>query len=453
MNNEDLLRIFLRAADAWVCDSYALDIRYLADVNGGKATIWDASFTLNPLPPQKNLSFCINSARFVVGQVQLPRMRKSALISLLTCAATGEIKVAGYIARLAADQPLAYHSEIIFRERWFSELHLQVIGTQRPLPATIELAAIDNELRGSEPPFDGLADAAAWLGLSAPGTMTNPPSIGIRVGPPVDLIFEGCRLADDRLMLTLHAHPKFDVSRVGLAVRAVPGDALNGRKQIADTIKWSRVREGRRVGVAHITLEGADNVLAMLLIEGSTVRRHWFIDPAKARNNRLLAVQHFDKDLKMIKQAVLESTDSVKFEHGVAALLFLLGFTSSVQLETDAPDLIVTTPGGKLAIVECTTRISDFATKVGKLVDRRGALSKQLSASGHPGQVAAVLICRLPRDRIAAQADELRTHNIILLAGDDLIRGFDNVRIHSDPDNMLETALAHLAQGRMPGFK
>lgn len=108
-----------------------------------------------------------------------------------------------------------------------------------------------------------------------------------------------------------------------------------------------------------------------------------------------------------------------------------IGFTPSVQLEKDAPDLIVTTPGGKLAIVECTTHISDFASKVGKLVDRRGALSKQLSASGHPGQVATVLICKLPRDQIAAQTDELRTHNIILRAGDDLLRGFDNVRIHS----------------------
>jgi hypothetical protein len=452
VNNEDLLQIFLRAADAWICDGYALDIRYLADVNGGKATIWDASITLNPLPPQQDLNFRIDSGRLVDGQEQRPSMRKSALINLLTRAVAGEIEVAGHTAKLAADQSLYYHSEMIFRERWFSELHLQVVGAQRPIPGAIELATMDNALRGSEPPFDGLADAAAWLGLSAPGTTANPPSIGIRVGPPVDLRFEGCRLAEDHLMLTLHAHPKFDVDRVGLAVRAVPGVALDSRRQIADMIKWSRVREDRRVGVAHITLEGADNALVMLLVENSTVRRHWFIDPAKARNNRLLAVQHFDKDLRMIKQAVLESTDSVKFEHGVAALLFLLGFTPSVQLETDAPDLIVTTPGGKLAIVECTIRISDFAAKVGKLVDRRGALSKQLSASGHPSQVAAVLICRLPRDQIAAQADELRTHNIILLAGDDLLREFDNVRMHSDPDNMLETALARLAQGRVPGF-
>jgi hypothetical protein len=137
---------------------------------------------------------------------------------------------------------------------------------------------------------------------------------------------------------------------------------------------------------------------------------------------------------------VLESSESARFENGVAALLFLLGFTPSVQLETDAPDLIVTTPGGKLAIVECTTRIADFAAKVGKLVDRRGALSKQLSASGHPAQIIAVLICRLPRDQIAAQAAELHAHKIILLTGDDLLKSFDSVRTPADADMMLDAA-------------
>lgn len=181
------------------------------------------------------------------------------------------------------------------------------------------------------------------------------------------------------------------------------------------------------------------------MIGSSTVRRQWFLDPTKARNNRLLAIQHFDSDLRMVWRAVMESPDPAKFEKGVAALLFLLGFSPCVQIETDSPDLIVTTPGGRLAIVECTTRVSDFASKVGKLVDRRGALTKSLQASGHPAQVAAALVCRLPRDQIAAQADELRTHNMILVAGEDLAAGFEQVRFSNDPDRMLDQAQARLA--------
>jgi len=324
-----------------------------------------------------------------------------------------------------------------------------VSGGAQPVASALELGAIDNVLRRSQPPFDGLSDAAAWLGVSASSGPTNRSSIALRVGPPVDL-FNGV-LAEDILTLTLHAHPKFDVSRVGLAVRAVPGNLLDTRKQVADGIKWKRVQDGRRSGVIKIQLEHADNALMMLMIGDSTVRRQWFIDPHKARNNRLLAVQHFDADLKMVKEAVLEATDSKRFENGVAALLFVLGFNPCAQIETDAPDLVVSTPIGKLVIVECTTRIADFAAKVGKLVDRRGALIKYLTLSGHPANVAAVLICRLPRDQIAVHEAELRAAKIILLTRKDLEETFTRVRVFTDPDRMLDDAVAALDRPAMPG--
>lgn len=444
MSNENILQSFLHAADAWLCDEYAVDIRYMAEIDGVNTSIWDASIMLNPLPPSHDLSFRVISERFVVEQFQCPGMTKLELQSLIAKAAIGEIEIADRTVKLATDRPLSYFSEMLYRERWFSPLHIKVNGAVMPPPTTIELVAIDNALRVSEPPFDGLADAATWLGLIAPGTHADACSINIRVGPPVDLVFDECQLSENRLALTLHAHSNFDVGRVRLAVRSAPGVALNGRKQIADMIVWGNVSDNRRIGVVEIELEQADNVLVMLLIEDFSVRRQWFIDPTKARNNRLLAVQHFDSDLKMVRQAVLESSDSAKFEHGVAILLFLLGFTPSVQLETDAPDLIVTTPGGKLAIIECTTRIADFAAKVGKLVDRRGALSKQLLSSGHPAEVVAVLICRLPRDQIAAQADDLRAHNTIMFAREDLQAAFDQVRAFNNPDKMLENAIARI---------
>ena len=147
----------------------------------------------------------------------------------------------------------------------------------------------------------------------------------------------------------------------------------------------------------------------------------------------------------MVRAAVLESSDSVKFEHGVASLCFLLGFTPSVQLETDAPDLVVATPGGKLILVECTMRTSDIATKIGKLVDRRGSLSKHLAASGHPAEVNAVLVCRSPVDQLPAQATEAARNMVILLTNEDLLAAFDRVRSPVDPDEVLAGAAARLA--------
>lgn len=435
----------MSAAADWICDDYSLDIRYIAEESTKGPQIWQASIGIHPLEAPSDLSFSVCPINFRIGQVQRFPASKNELIDLLLHATNGAIDTPNGKLSLACERPHDFYSEMGSRERWFSELHLQVVGSHIPCASPMDLAAVDSALRSANPPFDGLSEAAMWLGFAPPGTTTRPPFIDIRVGPPCDLIFQKCSLLNDRLDITLHAHPNFDTRRVGLAVRGAPGVGLDGRKQVSDEIRWGNVRAGRRVGKARVKLKNADSALVMLMIGRSTVRRQWFLDPQKARNNRLLAVQHFDQDLKMIRSAVLETSDSARFEQGVAALLFLLGFSPCLQLETASPDLIVTTPGGRLVIVECTTRIADFSAKLGKLVDRRGSLTKSLSASRHPSEVVAVLVCRLPRDQIAAQVEELRSRSIILIAGEELVSGFNLVRHSNDPDEILDEAFSSLS--------
>ncbi|TAM27238.1 MAG: hypothetical protein EPN62_00170 [Candidimonas sp.] len=435
----------MKATEDWVCDSYSVDIWYLAGKNEDQLHLWDALILLNPLPPPEDLSFHVTLEKFCAGRCQFPNQPKRKLLQILDRAVQGQIDVHGHSLNLNNEQPYTFSSEMTHLDRWFSDLHLQVIGSRLPVPTAIDVATIDNALRRNELPFDGLADVASWLGLTDPRYTTNPPSIKIRVNPPVDLILPECSLAGDQLRLVLHAHSRFDVSRVGLAVRAVPGKVLESRKQINSEINWKRVHNGRRVGNALIHLNQANSALAMLMIGESTVRRQWFIDPAKASNNRLIAIQHFDTDLRMVRQALLEPTDSVRFEKGVAALLFLLGFTPVLQVETDSPDLVVTTPGGKLVIVECMIKIADFRSKLGKLVDRRGSLSKALQASGHYFHVDAVLVCAQPSDQIAFDTVELGTRQVILVTREDLASAFGRLRFPGSPDELLEKCFARLA--------
>ena len=446
MSNEILLQTFFRDADSWICDGYYLDFRYIAKRAEVGFELWDASLTLAPLPPKPGLEFRIEAAGVGVGQIQQIVEDRTDLLKLLSEAAAGVVKLSGDIFNLAKGGELSFYSEMNSRERWFSDLHLQIADVARASPSAIELATVDSALRLSQPPFDGLADAAAWLGLRSPNSMS--PAISIRVSPPVDVIIPSCRLSGDVLRLTLHAHPKFDVSRVDVSLRAVPGNALAGRRNIGNEFSWGAVDNDRREGTTEVQLENADSVLVMLMLGNSTVRRNWFLDLDKAGSSRLLATQCFDRDLRMVKQAVLESTDSLKFEKGVASLLFIVGFSAAIQVETDAPDLIVITPGGRLVIVECTIRTSDIAAKLGKLVDRRGALLKLLAAAGLPTRVASVLVCRSPREQIAVHAEALRGHNTVLIAGEDIAAAFDRVRFPNDPDKMLDEALAQLEAGK-----
>lgn len=444
MSNIDIRNGFLLAAESWVCDGYSVDIRFVADFGHEVQSIWSLLITLSPLPPSVSHEFLVETEKISVGQIQKNLLSKTDVLKILGDAADGLVDAPSTQLRLISERPLYFYSEMAGRDRWFYQMHLQITGAARPMPNPTEKAAIDNQLRLASTPFDGLVDVASWLDLGDLNGDSIPAIVQIRVNPPVDLIFDESCLSGDQLRLTLYAHPQLDTQYIGLAVRASPGISIETRRQVANEIVWNEVKDGIRRGIVTVVLKNADSALAILMIGTDPVRRQWFVDSTKARNNRFLAIQHFDEDLRMIRKAVLEQSDAHKFEKGISSLLFLLGFSPSMQLETDSPDLIVTTPGGRLIIVECTLRIADFSAKLGKLVDRRGSLIKALHASGHPAEVASVLVCRLPRSQIATEVESLKTHKVILISEEDLLGCFDRVRHQNNPDEILQEAEALL---------
>jgi hypothetical protein len=445
MNDQLILSTFMAAAESWTCEDYYLDIRYIANTSQDGDEICDVVVSLGPMPHNANMQFSLDLEGLRVGQIQRVNVSKSEITLLLSEIASGIVSANGRKLRLLPAESLMFYSEMMQRDRWYSDLHLQVTSSRRPSPNPLQLAALDNELRQSTPPFDGLRDVCSWLGMNSEGALTHPPSISVRILPPAELIISKCSLSGNVLTLELNAHRKFDIDRLVLSIRAFPGAGLNDRLQISNKIKWRISKSDLNVGTVKIKLKNADSVLTMLLIEGHLVRRQWFIDPQKARNNRLVATQHYDNDLRMVRHSLLEDSRSEKFEQGVAALFFLNGCNPVTILETDAPDILVMTPLGRLIIVECTTRIADFSSKLGKLVDRRGSLDKHFVSTGHSLRVEAMLVCRLPRDQIAAHEQELRNHRVILFAKEQLVSAIDGVRTPSDPDALLDSALKELA--------
>lgn len=251
-------------------------------------------------------------------------------------------------------------------------------------------------------------------------------------------------LTNNKLRLILHTHPRLEKSQVGVAIRGVPG-GFESREQIGQRIRWGRPKNGRTEGVVEIALPSASAALVMVSLGPDTVRRNWILDPAKAPNLRAAATLQFDRDLRMIRRGLFEDPDPYRFDRAVAALLFMFGFSPALQLETDAPDMAVATPAGRLVLVECTTRTSDVPAKIGKLVDRRGALRKALQSSDQVAEVSAALICRSPRNQVAAHVATLREMNIILATEEDLNEGLSRCRGPASADDILTSALRTVA--------
>ena len=440
-------------ATTWLCDSYSIDTRFLAEVApDGTYRLLSAAVFLDPGPRKTDHNFHQIAGDLYVGQKITTNATKEKSLQIIQEAIAGEIHVYGKKLVLEKKPSLDFYSESLRRDLWFYALHLRVSGNRGSLPTYIDSFNADNALRNARIPFDGVADLAGWLGVSDPVAGQDTPSITLRMNPPADLAIADCKLLAEKLELKILMLPKFEKLKIGVSVREVPGKGLAARYQVGNAFKWKRIKDGIRVGTATIPMQFADQVLVILSIGGVVVRRNWFVNPARARNQRLIAVQQFDQDLRMIKREVLAPSTSDKFELSVAALLYLMGFNPVVQIETDSPDIVLFTPEGRLAVIECTTRIADNALKIGKLVDRRGALTKTLSANDHPAKVLGILICALPKDQMAISNDELLRNKIILLCNEDLTAALDQLRFPKNPDQLFIDAENKLVNTKVAPF-
>ena len=442
-NKSDACSRIQEMAEIWICDQYSIDGRFIAKrSDDGRYQILSATINLIPFPLTGENNFEQLVGDLLVGQWSKSNLPKKTLLKIIRETFLGQVNVGDKELVLAKTKNFDFYSESLRRDLWFYELHLRITGDAFHLPAYVDTLNLDNALRSAPVPFDGIADLASWLGVADPTQGQDHPSIVFRMNPPADLSMATCKLTNGVLDLTMFALPKLNTNKISIATRSVPGKGLAARRQVATFFKWSRVKNGIRVGKASIPVDGADQVLVAVVIDEVVVRRHWFVDATRARNQRLIAVQQFDADLRMVKRELFNPSTSDKFELAVASLLYVLGFNPVVQIETDSPDLVVMTPEGRLAIVECTIRIADSASKIGKLVDRRSALLKALSANEHSVRVSGVLVCALPKDQMAISDAELTRNRIILVCKDDLASAFDRLRNPRSPDQSLLDAEA-----------
>lgn len=425
---------FFTAFEDFVHQGYSVSLRYIAlRADDGLIYLVGLSVSAGPLQVDESLNLNLENQQVVAGQKNLNNQNVEQILNLLKDGANGSLFLNDKEYKFWS-RPYCYSSELEDSSRWEYDAHLKG-EVARNADAKFDFAAIDRLLRIEDTPFDGVGDLAMWLDLPNPSAQDFSPTIDLRVRPPIDCFVQETFLKEDKLSLTVGSHPALDVSEIRIAVRAVPGHGLSSRQQIANSLQWSQLNSAINVGKADIKLENAEAALIILSFAGKTIRRQWFSDPVRARNSRTFASRHFDFELRQVRKSLLEGTDSAKFELAVSSLLFMLGFASAPQLETDAPDIIATTPGGQLILIECTLRTADFTMKVGKLVDRRNSLQEQFDREKHFARVHAVLICRMRREQIVYDENNLKRLGIRLVTLTELESALQKINNPDDPDS------------------
>lgn len=434
----ELQEQFKAQAKSWVCDGYFADIRYWVS-NAEPSALWAAVVFLNPLNPGDADSFSVDFGFGKVGRILLTNVSRADLELIISELASGSLPAGLGAPKASLSRPLSFQSDSHDGGLWFRQLHLSVKSVEEVSVPPQALIDLDHALRSCPVPFDGVADVCSWFGFKNWPASSFAPRIDVFVGPPVDVDLKDSELAlsDGKLKLTLHAHPNLEWSLVALGIRLVPTDASSGRIQVAGRIKWGDVSEDRRVGSLEVEAKDAASALSMLSVGGVTVRRHWFVDKKKSPNARFVSSSFFDKELRRIRHAVLESDQSDKFEKGIASLANMLGFAVEMPLETEAPDLIVHAPSGRILLVECTLKVTDAAAKAGKLADRRIVLEEFLRSNKDFRQVFSVLVTRQSEVNPGIDRDAIRGRGVALVGRELLEQLFFRVEAYPDPDQLL----------------
>lgn len=443
MNNN--ISVFLEKAKNWINDDYVVDILFVSHEKERINNIFSAFIIINPLNSHSSNGLSITPANFHFGHFKDLHSKKDFLLSIIESSVThGKITIDDLTIELPNYDPKDSYTNMFNRGNWYYPLHIKLQGKREIYFSNDNLNLLDHELRISSPPFDGLNDVLGHLGLPNTIESSDPHHIEIIINSPIDLVIDQSTLSKNVLKVTLTAHINFAETEARLTIRTLPGHTLENRIDITSQIKWTSVDERYKTGEALITLQESDSALIMLMVGNHTVRRHWITDKEKTRNTRLLPILRFDNDLSKTKLFIFSDTDSRNFEKGIANLLFIHGFSLCQPIESDAPDLIMLTPGGRVVIVECTLKIADFSNKLGKLVDRRGDLKKAFYAQNTSIDPIAILICRQPNDQIAAKKDELKGLQVILLTHEKLTELTNTAQTPIHPDVFLDNELNKL---------
>ena len=218
------------------------------------------------------------------------------------------------------------------------------------------------------------------------------------------------------------------------------------------------------MSLGHFELAVPDGavVQAFLSYNGETQQQYWMMDPSSLPNARLSAYSLFDKDLEVLRDFLFEASQPRKnlqrdFEDGVAALLFVLGFSNvnigGMQRLQEGPDGLCCTPSGDYGIIECTTGHPDRDDKLSKLFRRAQALRGVMDRAGlQQRRLLPVLVTALARNEIpAAELTKAAEMKIAVVCKEDLEAALQRTTFGENADRIYAQAIANLnAGGQLP---
>jgi len=341
----------------------------------------------------------------------------------------------------------------------FRPLHELGLPTKRLAVLTLTGAPIrkprfsmdlDWELKANNPPYDSLTELLSEFRLAGYSGDFSCVEIPAAHVAEVDL---QSRVSGDTAKPGVILPPGADRQFLSLGVIIYDqGVGVERRLISADQLEWTPWEVANlpkhQHGVATLRIPVGATLKCFAVYKGIVQHTTWIGDPSLFPNWRRTAYDWADPQFEVLRDCLFEEKrerkESQDFEVGVASLLWMLGF-GPLQLRTprlkDNPDILVTTPGGRMAVVECTTDVIDKDDKLSKLHSRAQSIKGQVERSGARYiELMPILITALPTSAVM-DIEKASRFGILVLTQDDLKSALDRSIFPQDADALFQEQL------------
>ncbi|MEY9731725.1 hypothetical protein [Bradyrhizobium yuanmingense] len=321
---------------------------------------------------------------------------------------------------------------------------LKITGVAQVLPAGPSV--LDWELRSSPLPYDSVQELLTEYGLG--GLFTD--FITVEVIATSVMGFDGdtSQIRQDKAHIVVRLAMNMDTEKVSVGYREINSGVVKRGSLAGHQFAWVQEPE-RQVGTIDLPVNKAA-ILHCYAIYNGVAQTHWFItDPTTSQNSRRVVVETFDPQLAIMTEFMARSRgrnyEARDLEVAVAWMFWMLGF-STIQLGStartqDFSDIVLATPQGQFAIIECTTGLLKSENKLARLVARHATLRDRLDQSNNKHiKLLPIMVSTLPRAELQADLEQAERLGVLVLAREQLDQITPRTIITNNADELFQEA-------------
>lgn len=453
---------FLDQISFWVDGYRQIGVCYVAIRTKEAVRLVYGKATLEPLSTDdtKASDFVFETEHILAGRVTLPLSKDQQLNQFVQNAGVGKLWVGPQELCLAtrSTESFSLHHSAFYPYNLaegprMPALFVHGLSRHEVLTQIGDERHLDWEVKASQIPFESVDELTNLVGLPRLSRSSDATTIEILAQSPA-LLSDTSTLIDGTASIACHVAHGLKPKKIGIGYKVYRGEEIERLYLPGTKMDWAK--NGTNIdGVVTVNTKQAARVDCFLSYDGKALHELTLLDRAQRANYRQAIHEQLDEDFTVLRECLSGNSRQrdTDFEQGITLLLHTLGF-SAVRLGghpklQEGPDIIATTPGGNVCVIECTVGLLDNKDKLAKLIYRATKIKSRLAETGLADiSVLPVIVTSLSREDVRGDIDKAAKHQIAVICKEELDGLFNKLSLPPHPDSLFRAARRYIPTER-----